>query len=538
LNGITLDYSLDLKDLGLSAFSSAHKKRGALGKFLAAVDNGRIKKGEILLLEAIDRLTREHPIDAYDMISQLVRAGIEIHTIEDGAIYNWASLDNGEARRLADKIDQARQYSKRLSRRVSAAWEEKKTKSEFPITRRCPAWLRVEGDQYIAIPDRVKIVRRIFTETANGIGREAIARRLNLEKVPTFDRAGQGVANNKPPTATWHASYIQKILRNRAVLGFYQPHEKRTANGKKRVPVGEEREIYPPAIKPELWQRSAAARAERKLKGGRRGPLHRNILSGLCICAKCDGKMTYRAKGKRSANYLVCDSAIRGTGCVNRVHFRYDLIENTILDTIIRWRLLRPSLFASTNDEEKRLAEELASITIHREKVSARIANLFASFDGGPSKSAATKISELDVELEATTVKIKELDASLDVARGSSQLLHVDRIVEVRKRANEGEDGAYEARALLRQALHSVVKFVVFFPEDRNAFVALKAMIMTFVITKDGDAKEFKLHANGNTVFLDDVGNGVALGDTPGMVSEWQQLNADDVVDMFKLMSF
>src|SRR5689334_14964183 len=47
------------KDIGKSAFTGDHILTGAFGYFLKAVEDRRIKKGSYLLVEALDRLSRQ-----------------------------------------------------------------------------------------------------------------------------------------------------------------------------------------------------------------------------------------------------------------------------------------------------------------------------------------------------------------------------------------------------------------------------------------------------------------------------------------------
>src|SRR5262245_19177135 len=55
--GIPLDTSLRI-DKGISAFKGKNADIGSLGEFLRLVENGRIPKGSYLVVESLDRLTR------------------------------------------------------------------------------------------------------------------------------------------------------------------------------------------------------------------------------------------------------------------------------------------------------------------------------------------------------------------------------------------------------------------------------------------------------------------------------------------------
>jgi hypothetical protein len=87
----------------------------------------------------------------------------------------------------------------------------------------CPAWLTWNDKRkaFVVVPERAKIVQQIFVKADAGTGIEGIARELNLKNVPTW---GEG----KRKAAYWRASYIRKILANKAVIGTFTPHVTRT----------------------------------------------------------------------------------------------------------------------------------------------------------------------------------------------------------------------------------------------------------------------------------------------------------------------
>jgi Recombinase len=121
------------------------------------------------------------------------------------------------------------QESVKKSGRLSEAWAAKRkrlvTKGRLaePYTRICPAWLTWNDKKkaFVVLPERTKIVQQIFVKADTGTGIERIARELNLKNVPTW---GEG----KRKATFWRASYIRKILANKAVIGTFTPHVTRT----------------------------------------------------------------------------------------------------------------------------------------------------------------------------------------------------------------------------------------------------------------------------------------------------------------------
>ena len=58
-HGLELDDSLTLRDKGISAYQGRNATDGRLSAFLSAVETGRVRPGSYLLVESLDRLSRE-----------------------------------------------------------------------------------------------------------------------------------------------------------------------------------------------------------------------------------------------------------------------------------------------------------------------------------------------------------------------------------------------------------------------------------------------------------------------------------------------
>jgi DNA invertase Pin-like site-specific DNA recombinase len=73
-HGLALDESL--QDLGVSAYRGTNRIKGALFGFLKLVRAGRVPRGSYLLIENLDRLSRENAYDAMKgPFSDLIDAG-------------------------------------------------------------------------------------------------------------------------------------------------------------------------------------------------------------------------------------------------------------------------------------------------------------------------------------------------------------------------------------------------------------------------------------------------------------------------------
>ncbi|EQB7676596.1 recombinase family protein, partial [Escherichia coli] len=117
-----LDESLSFKDLGKSAFSGKHLRAG-LGDFLTAIKEGLVKAGDTLLIESLDRLSRQDVDQASELLRGILRSGVDVVTLSDGEHYTAESLKDPLSLIKSILIMQrAYEESLRKSERVAAAW--------------------------------------------------------------------------------------------------------------------------------------------------------------------------------------------------------------------------------------------------------------------------------------------------------------------------------------------------------------------------------------------------------------------------------
>src|SRR5215475_7917666 len=154
------------KDLGVSAFKGRNIQEGALGLFLEAVREGAIPKGSYLLVESLDRVSRQAAYDAVDTIKAIVSEGITVVDLSDsGRIYNAEVLrkDPMAFLMMIVRFMRANEESQRKSERIADTWKKKRSgaNNNVPMTSNAPAWLKLNPDKksYSAIPDRALIVK-------------------------------------------------------------------------------------------------------------------------------------------------------------------------------------------------------------------------------------------------------------------------------------------------------------------------------------------------------------------------------------------
>jgi DNA invertase Pin-like site-specific DNA recombinase len=311
-------------DKGISAFSGKLRDDTTeLSRFLSLVKAGDIRPGTTLIVESLDRLSREHVRAALTQFLQLLQAGINIHTLQSKKTYTHDSNDDMDL--FGSILEMSRSHRESLwkSERILDSWEQKQKEARdgAPMGKTRPAWLDVvyangstekPANDPKALPvkftrneEKIAVVKKIFQWTRDGYGRNVVARMLNEEGIPAF-RTKNG----------WGASTINQILNNIAVLGLYQPHTK--GEDGKRVARGEPFMFYPQIIDRQTFDSARAATAGRDATKARKQPPEYQIWQGIAKCVLCGSPLhTYGngrkpKEGQRAPRWMRCYNAKKG----------------------------------------------------------------------------------------------------------------------------------------------------------------------------------------------------------------------------------
>jgi DNA invertase Pin-like site-specific DNA recombinase len=464
-HGLQLDE--DLRDLGVSAYEGRNREHGALGRFLEHVKSNRISRGSYLIVESLDRLSREKPRQALKPFLSLIDAGVKIVTLPDEQVYDENRLDKEPWGLLVSLtvMMRAHEESKLKSERVGAAWKRKHDcAGAIKVTARCPGWLQLSSDRktFEVIPEKARAVRLAFESTAKGIGRQKTAAMLNAKGIPS------------PGGTRWYAASISRLLKSDAVLGVYQPHEVRSG---KRVARGEPLPNYYPAIvKRDLVARARAAMAEgllqdeRGSQAGRKGRTYSNLFGGIAFCNECNSPMRLRNRGsKRGDPFLVCSTRLESAGeseqgrCQHRQHYQISSFERDLLQFLEEIDL---SIFDdSRKNLLEKLADEVASVELNLLARQNELQRWMDAFGQEGVDAAQARIRNLDKEVRGLAHQLPRLKERLaheqTIAMTAQE--HVVTIGRLRKRMRRAEvDDRYAIRAQLAQEIRRVVETIWF----------------------------------------------------------------------------
>jgi len=297
-HGLTLDTSLQLSDAGRSASKGHHLTKGALGRFLQLAQGGKLGGSPILLVEAIDRLSRQEPLDAIETIlTGLVGSGVRIITLEDGAEYSRETLRSDPTKLLVlvVKMQAAYEYSARLGMRIRDSWDKAREQIRNGTIARprqfCPAWCDWEPKQGYSLNAKAETARLIM-QMLQDQGSYVVAQHLNGIGVPTFKGK------------RWTHANVREVATSPAIYGALRLNTK-PGNGS---PV----EIYEgllPAVVTKAEALAIRQQLAQRARSGAAGPITNTRWIGQrlthCACGKRMGCTIGGSPGKR-VYYLRC----------------------------------------------------------------------------------------------------------------------------------------------------------------------------------------------------------------------------------------
>jgi DNA invertase Pin-like site-specific DNA recombinase len=457
-NGYILDDSLT--DEGLSAYHGVHKSKGDLGKFIEAIKKGKIEPGTVLIVEALDRLSRENPRKAFNAFDEILDYGINICTLMDGKLYTDKSVDENPFDLMSSlmRMIQANQESEYKSKRGKENWKNKRKIANSKIlTKRCPLWLSAKEDRsgFIANEKAVESIKRIYELYLNGYGKEKI---VNFMNQSDFWKPEKG----------WKKSYVKDILKSKAVIGEFQPSESyyNERGIRQRRPVGEPvKDYYPKIISEKIFYRVQSKFEQFKHFKGKTGKVS-NIFTGLLKCGYCGRSFSYFNKGSHS--YLACESARRKAGC-KYLSIRYDKFQDCILNfckELDTNSILNPD--SDRNKQIENLQGILAKSKAELSDLKQQEGNLLEAISGAENPKVISTLSQkLEIVLEAQG----PLESSISETEAKIQSLSVEKVqteinlIETKDLIEQLEDESnIDLRLKVRDKLRSLIQAIIIKP--------------------------------------------------------------------------
>jgi DNA invertase Pin-like site-specific DNA recombinase len=348
-----------IRDEGLSGYTGEHLKRGKLKGFMNLVRRRKIARDSYLVVESLDRLTREEPETSLRFVMELLDAGITIVALSPPEEYS-KGLGLGPMVTMLLELFKGHGYSKQLSERLRAVKAEKRKKArddKAPHGDAVPAWIELTDGKYRVKRDAGRTVKMVFDLCIKGMGTLAIANHLEAEGVPAVGRTGR-----------WVRSYVDKMLHSRAAIGVYEPCDGDPVPG-----------YFPAVVTEKVFYAAQAAIADRDGRCGRPGKKgdFRHCFQGLMRDAvdRCSMYIVVR-KGRR---YFVSEKAFHCDP--DHTGYRPFPVDHLVDGLLSQLRELKASdLFSGTSgvaEAEGRVAEAEKQLAVAGRKLDADPESVF-----------------------------------------------------------------------------------------------------------------------------------------------------------------
>lgn len=429
---------------------------------LALMDEARDRAFDIVIVEALDRLSRDQE-DLAGLWKRLTFFGIEIRAVHDGR----ADAVQIGLRGLVGALylqDLAHKVRRGLAGRVRDGRSAGGRAYGYRPVPGKPGELQI-------MEEEAAIVRRIFAEYLRGRSPRAIAGQLNRDGVPP------------PRGECWNASTINGSLSRGTGILNCELYAGRIVWNKvrmlkdpetgRRVSRVNPKDEWLTADAPALaivdradFEAVAAIRAERRPRAPQDHRRPKHLLSGLLKCGACGGGMSVigRQRGKLR---IGCSRRKESGTCGNGRTYGLERIEALVIEGL-KSNLDDPRLIAgfveSYNAERKRLAAAQASDRMkmerrlaHIERGIARAAEWIVAGNADP-ETLGPQLRKMETERRDLTQKLAKPEGAEVIAlhpgaiaryRAQLEMLHYE--------LSAGDLNGSEAAAAFRALIDSIV---------------------------------------------------------------------------------
>lgn len=430
-----------------------------------------VRAGEfdLILAEALDRLSRDQE-DTAGLFKRIRHAGGTLFTVHEGEItplhigfkgtMNAMFLED-----LANKIRRGQKGTIANGRCPGGLAYGYKVVNEVDTRGELIRGKRAINDK------EAQVVRRIYSEYANGRSAREIAHGLNKDGIPAPKGGtwrGSTIKGNRARGSgiLWNLTYAGNLVHERTRFS----KDPDTGNRLSRAQPAENWIIEPAPelriVDEETWERVQAIHARfTNMSGPRPQKRPRHVLSGLVKCARCGG--SYQVADK-TGKMRCATHKETGTCDNNRTVKRQD-VENRVFGAL-KERMLAPEALAAFvetyQDETARLRAETArqeiNLTKRLQDLDRKVRNIVdAIAEGYATKAMKESLAEIEHERDEAIASLSVLTADTSVVE-----LHPKALEEYRRSATslfealELDDVAVsEAGILIRDAIdHILVK--------------------------------------------------------------------------------
>ncbi|EJG3388075.1 recombinase family protein [Salmonella enterica] len=395
-------YGLELvtsyQDLGVSAFKGANSKTGALSRFMEEIGRS-VPIGSWLVVENLDRLSRQSIIEAQELFLSIIRRGITIVTGMDGKVYSKESVN-------ANPLDLL--LSVMMFARANEESQTKRNRTNSSALLKIKAHQQNPQSPAVAIEEIGK--NMWWTDTTSGRVLPHPVYFPVLQKIVQLRQEGHSAGvildylneHHEPPAPTsnkkhgkWSRAMVSRLFNTKALIGVKTVNvdgvEYELRDYYPRVLSDSEFYFLRKNIIKKAWDYSHVKEKVIPLLSG----------IGVLRCVHCGATMVKQtaANGKREQYRYCCDGRKSGrTDCpYPNWGFRAVTLEGAVL------QLLADKIWIA---EDK--TNPIPEIQVKIDEISRKIDNLInLSAMTGATKELANQITDLNSQREALHEEIR-----------------------------------------------------------------------------------------------------------------------------------
>ncbi|ELH4810874.1 recombinase family protein [Vibrio vulnificus] len=354
-----------LEDAGRSAFHGKHLENGVFGVFLAAIERNEVKSGSVLVVESLDRLSRQSPNIAQSMMLQIINKGVRIYTTIDNTMYDSSEEPAALMMKLIMsvlKFTTAHEESAKKSHRTKRNIEQSCIKyfednTTIVLGGKPPSWM---NNDRTPKPEEIEDVKLMIALRMKGYGFKVIANKVNA----------------KHGFIKWAPNTVSNILKSRALYG-----EKNVVAGNTKYTLPD---YYPVLISKTDW---LAMQPNHRINSTAE---KNSMITGIGItkCANC-------GKGLVSRHYA--ESNLLRTMCNAKHKLKEDcsLSFNSYIAEFIVLQMCADKVWKSRSVDTRDIDEEIASTEIALLDLESNLENM-----ASVPMMFIKKVSELEQKLE------------------------------------------------------------------------------------------------------------------------------------------
>lgn len=406
---------VEVLDAGVSAFRGRNAQEGKLKDFIDAVKAGAIPSDSVLVVENLDRLSRDSITEALPLFIELLKLGLTIYTGEDKRLFTQESVNRNPTDLMLSILLFSRAHEESLTK------SDRTLKNALTLIRRHQHgervniksvgsnvwWVDDSGATIEPHPVYFPIAQEIIKLTLSGWGSYLIADHLNERYPPPKTN------KLKVRPERWSINLLRKFHISRALLG-----EKRLKlNGNEYVLEN----YYPALVDEASFYRIRELKQHHRATSTSKEYVSLATGIGVAKCKACGCSLSaFRHRGK--LRYICLGGQTKMSSCPP-----WSFSAHLLDDTIIRFcldKLWQPAAAESTehSDEIVRIKGQLKDL---EDKING-IADLIADNPRG-RESAALRDRLIGFE-EQKAAKSKELEELYAKAAASPTHSNVDHL--------------------------------------------------------------------------------------------------------------